>query len=144
MSESICTQKDPLQPDRFISNANKINEIIRTEKSFIFYFSPDPDAVGASVALALYIRRHSKECTIYLPDGFDKNLDFLFDIAIYNNINVVQDMDILKNIIETADTITQTQATLRFGHEVCVMPLACLLELDNCGMAVENLDELDK
>ena len=23
------------------------------------------------------------------------------------------------------------------------MPLACLLELDNCGMAVENLDELD-
>ena len=52
--------------------------------------------------------------------------------------------NLLKNIIETADTITQTQATLRFGHEVCVMPLACLLELDNCGMAVENLDELDK
>jgi hypothetical protein len=23
------------------------------------------------------------------------------------------------------------------------MPLACLLELDNCGMAVKNLDELD-
>ena len=44
--------------------------------------------------------------------------------------------NLLKNIIETADTITQTQATLRFGHE--------LLELDNCGMAVENLDELDK
>jgi hypothetical protein len=52
--------------------------------------------------------------------------------------------NLLKNIIETADTVTLTQATLRFGHEVCVMPLACLLELDNCGMAVENLDELDK
>ena len=52
-------------------------------------------------------------------------------------------LNLLKNIIETADTVTQTQATLRFGHEVCVMPLACLLELDNCGMAVENLDELD-
>ena len=51
--------------------------------------------------------------------------------------------NLLKNIIETADTVTQTQATLRFGHEVCVMPLACLLELDNCGMPVENLDELD-
>ena len=24
------------------------------------------------------------------------------------------------------------------------MPLACLLELDNCGMAINNLDELDK
>lgn len=53
-------------------------------------------------------------------------------------------LNLLKNIIETADTVTQTQATLRFGHEVCVMPLACLLELDNCGIAIENLDELDK
>lgn len=53
-------------------------------------------------------------------------------------------LNLLKNIIETTDTVTQTQATLRFGHEVCVMPLACLLELDNCGMAVDNLDELDK
>ena len=51
--------------------------------------------------------------------------------------------NLLKNIIETADTVTQTQATLRFGHEVCVMPLACLLELDNCGAQVENLDTLD-
>ena len=51
--------------------------------------------------------------------------------------------NLLKNIIETADTVTQTQATLRFGHEVCVMPLACLLELDNCGMAVKDLDNLD-
>ena len=53
-------------------------------------------------------------------------------------------LNLLKNIIATADTVTQTQATLRFGHEVCVMPLACLLELDNCGMAINNLDELDK
>ena len=52
-------------------------------------------------------------------------------------------LNLLKNIIETADTVSRTQATLRFGHEVCVMPLACLLELDSCGVAVNNLDELD-
>jgi hypothetical protein len=52
-------------------------------------------------------------------------------------------VNLLKNIIETADTVTRTQATLRFGHEVCVMPLACLLELGNCGASVENLDTLD-
>ena len=52
-------------------------------------------------------------------------------------------LNLLKNIIETADTVTRPQATLRFGHEVCVMPLACLLELDQCGVAVENLDTLD-
>ena len=52
--------------------------------------------------------------------------------------------NLLRNIIETADTVSQTQATLRFGHEVCVMPLACLLELDDCGIAVDDLNELDK
>ena len=52
-------------------------------------------------------------------------------------------LNLLKNIIASADTVTQTQATLRFGHEVCVMPLACLLELDNCGAQVEDLEQLD-
>ena len=51
--------------------------------------------------------------------------------------------NLLRNIIETADTVTQTQATLRFGHEVCVMPLACLLELDNCGLDPKDLPNLD-
>ncbi len=52
--------------------------------------------------------------------------------------------ELLKNIIHTADTVNQVQATLRFGHEVCVMPLACLLELGSCGARVENLQELDR
>lgn len=56
--------------------------------------------------------------------------------------------NLLNNMISTADSIvTNTSyhgATLRFGHEVCVMPLACLLELDSCGVKVDNLDELDK
>lgn len=55
--------------------------------------------------------------------------------------------NLLTNIIETADTcvsLRKPQATLRFGHEVCVLPLACLMELGSCGVAVENLDELDK
>ncbi len=52
--------------------------------------------------------------------------------------------NLLRNIIETADTVTKTQATLRFGHEVCVMPLACLLELDSCGASISDLDQLDK
>ena len=55
--------------------------------------------------------------------------------------------NLLRNIIETADTCLAAgnpQATLRFGHEVCVLPLACLMELDSCGIMVENLDELDQ
>jgi len=54
---------------------------------------------------------------------------------------------LLENIIQTADTcvaLRKPQATLRFGHEVCVMPLACLMELDNCGVVVEDMNDLDK
>ena len=51
--------------------------------------------------------------------------------------------NLLRNIIETADTVTRPQATLRFGHEVCVMPLACLLELDSCGASISDLDRVD-
>ena len=50
---------------------------------------------------------------------------------------------LLKDFIQVADTARQTQAVLRFGHEVCVMPLACLLELGTCGARVTDLDRLD-
>lgn len=62
------------------------------------------------------------------------------------NVMPFSQFNLLTNIIQTADTCVQsgnTQATLRFGHEVCVLPLACLMELDSCGVSVENLDELD-
>ncbi len=56
--------------------------------------------------------------------------------------------NLLKNILATADTIVNKKkwngATLRFGHEVCLMPLACLLELDSCGRQVDDLDKLDE
>lgn len=55
---------------------------------------------------------------------------------------------LLRNMIETTDTVLTSRsfrngATLRFGHEVCVMPLACLMELDSCGRQVDDLDHLE-
>ncbi len=56
--------------------------------------------------------------------------------------------NLLRNVIETADTIVSKSgyngATMRFGHEVCVMPLACLMELDSCGRQVSDLEHLDQ
>ena len=52
-------------------------------------------------------------------------------------------LNLLKDIIHVADTTSQKAAVLRFGHEVCVMPLACLLELGNCGAVVDDLEQLD-
>ena len=55
--------------------------------------------------------------------------------------------NLLKVMIHEADSCLQIPhpgATLRYGHEVCVMPLACLLELDNFGKPIEDLEMLDK
>ncbi|MCD8303945.1 MAG: histidine-type phosphatase [Prevotellaceae bacterium] len=57
---------------------------------------------------------------------------------------------LLRNIIATADTIVDNKAfrgaTLRYGHEVCLLPLAALLELGGCYPEVpaEGLDTLDR
>ena len=54
---------------------------------------------------------------------------------------------LLKNFIETADTIVNNKsfvgATLRFGHEVYVLPMATLMELGDAGVEVSDLDRLD-
>ncbi len=60
------------------------------------------------------------------------------------SIQPFRQLNLLKDILQVADTTQQKAAVLRFGHEVCVMPLACLLELGSCGVVVEDLDNLDK
>lgn len=98
-------KKEPLSKEQFISNSTIIQNIAKNNSEFVFYFSPDPDAVGASIAFALYLRSLDKSCTIYLPDGFDSNLDFLFDVAVYNSINIIKDIDIAYDFIEKKSPI---------------------------------------
>ncbi|HOJ64260.1 MAG TPA: hypothetical protein PLE45_07545 [Spirochaetota bacterium] len=98
--------KRDLTKEEFFSNIEKIKEIIKKNRFFFFYFSPDPDAVGCSVAFSLYLRQHyNKECYIYLPEGFDQNLDFLFDIAVYNNINVIKEIDVIYELIVNKEPV---------------------------------------
>lgn len=59
---------------------------------------------------------------------------------------------LLRSFIAAADSCLATQqqrghkprnvATLRFGHEVCVLPLACLMELGSCGYRATSPDDL--
>ena len=53
---------------------------------------------------------------------------------------------LLNNMIETADNAIADRdhhgAALRFGHETCVLPLACLLELDNVNYSCDDLNTL--
>ena len=46
-------------------------------------------------------------------------------------------------MFDTCITKSHPGATLRFGHEVCVMPLVCLLNLNHYGDPVDDLEDLD-
>lgn len=53
--------------------------------------------------------------------------------------------NLLRVMIQEADSclkLSHPGATLRYGHEVCVMPLACLLEMNNCGKQYNDLEQL--
>ena len=52
---------------------------------------------------------------------------------------------LLRNMIATADDAIATGehgASLRFGHETCVLPLACLLEIDSVNYSCDDLNTL--
>ena len=52
---------------------------------------------------------------------------------------------LLRNMIATADDAIATGergAHLRFGHETCVLPLACLLEIDSVNYSCDDLSTL--
>jgi nanoRNase/pAp phosphatase (c-di-AMP/oligoRNAs hydrolase) len=84
--------------DEFLSGIQKIKDLIDNNSKFFFYFSPDPDAVGISIAFSLFLRNRNKECYIYLPEGFDQNLNFLFEIASYNSIIILRETESLEKI----------------------------------------------
>lgn len=55
--------------------------------------------------------------------------------------------NLLRNIIETADTCVAQEhpgATLRFGHEVVIYPLASLMELGDCGKPYTEPETLEE
>ena len=52
---------------------------------------------------------------------------------------------LLRNIIQSADRAIKQRrygADLRFGHETCLLPLACLMELDSVNLSTDDLDNL--
>ena len=77
-----------------------------------------------------------------------RNIDWYLDYS--SGQSPLSQSNLLRNFLSTADTIVGQKdfhgATLRFGHEVCVMPLAALMQLGSCypEVPVERLDTLDR
>lgn len=58
-----------------------------------------------------------------------------------------REAELLRNILDTADGALKDSkhgATLRFGHESCLLPLVALLELDNHGESYPDIEKLSE
>ena len=54
---------------------------------------------------------------------------------------------LLQNMVATADSMIVRGghgADLRFGHETCLLPLACIMELDGVNQSVSDLSKLER
>lgn len=95
--------------------------------------------------LDLYNLFTADECyDLWLRDNYDWYVNYGPSPLTRGKLPYTQ-ANLLHNILDTADTcVTRRQngATLRFGHEVCVLPLACLMELDSCGYATTCADSV--
>lgn len=95
--------------------------------------------------LDLYNLFTADECyDLWLRDNYDWYVNYGPSPLTRGKLPYTQ-ANLLRNILDTADTcVTRRQngATLRFGHEVCVLPLACLMELDSCGYATTCADSV--
>ena len=63
--------------------------------------------------------------------------------ALTDNLAPFSQRRLLRNFIESADTAIASLskgANLRFGHEVCVLPLVVLMELDHYGEEINDLE----
>lgn len=53
--------------------------------------------------------------------------------------------NLLKNMLDTADSCVSAKtngATLRFGHDTCVLPLQALMELGDCGIVIDDPEQV--
>ena len=78
----------------------------------------------------------TKNATFFLMSGNSKLTSGMMP---YKQINL------LTNIIESADTALVTphpSANLRYGHDTVLLPLVCLMEINNFGEEINNLEDL--
>lgn len=142
------------------SHPERLMKVLFNDQSYVYDNIRASSLMRQLFEIASNMQSHDTDIELYSlftdEEIYDqwrmRNIGWYLDYAAAPQTGAIMQfsqLNLLKNIIETADTIVDNskahtpQATLRFGHEVCVMPLACLLELGNCGAQVENLDTLD-
>lgn len=143
-------QKKFIHPERLMKTIFKdmsyVDENIDSEKLMLHLFELARNMQSHDTNLALFSYFTEQECyDLWKADNIRWYVTFGPTPLSGGKLPFVQ-ANLLENILNTADTcITkkESSATLRFGHESCLLPLACLMELGDCGYQTSDLDNLD-
>lgn len=140
-----------IQPDRFISmlfsDTAYVSQNINKGGLMWNIFDIAANMQSLDTDLDLYPLFTKEECYAIWTN---KNLSWYHN---YGPSKLTQgklpyfEANLLKNIVETADScikLNKPGATLRFGHEVVVYPLTCLMELGDYGTTEEDPAKLDE
>lgn len=149
LAAKAAFRKEHLHPERLMKSLFNSEEYVKwkvdAEKLMSYLFE-----------LAVIMQNHDTDIELY--SLFTK--EECYDMWLLNNANwyidygpspltkgkmPYQEANLLENILNTADTCIakkENNVTLRFGHESCVLPLACLLELGDCAYQTTDLNSL--
>ena len=142
-------RKEHLHPERLMKSLFNSQDYVK--------WKVDADKLMSYLfELAVIMQNHDTDTELY--SLFTK--EECYDMWLLNNANWYIDYgpspltkgkmpyleaNLLENILNTADTCIvkeENNVTLRFGHESCVLPLACLLGLGDCAYQTTDLNSL--
>ena len=142
-------RKEHLHPERLMKSLFSSDDYVK--------WKVDADKLMSYLfELAVIMQNHDTDIELY--SLFTK--EECYDLWLINNLSWYIDYgpspltqgkmpyleaNLLENILNTADTCIvkkENSATLRFGHESCVLPLACLLELGDCAFQTPDVNSL--
>lgn len=143
-------RKKHIHPERLMktlfTNVDYIKWKIDSDKLMTLLFDVASNMQSLDTGLELYSLFTKEEC-YDLWQVSNKNWYISYGPSPLTKGEVpFMEANLLENILNTADTCIvkkENSVTLRFGHESCLLPLACLLELNDCGYQTDNLDTLD-
>lgn len=149
LAAKAAFRKEHLHPERLMKSLFSSEDYVK--------WKVDAEALmSALFELAVILQNHDTDLELY--SLFTK--EECYDLWLISNLNwyidygpspltkgkmPYREANLLENILNTADTCIvkkENGATLRFGHESCVLPLACLLELGDCAYQTTDAERL--
>lgn len=143
-------QRKFVHPERLMKTIFKdmdyVNEHMDPEKLMLALFEMARNMQSHDTDLELFSFFTNQECyDLWKADNIRWYVRFAATPLSNGKLPFVE-ANLLENFLNTADTCLTKQessVTLRFGHESCLLPLACLMELGDCGYQTTNLENLD-